>query len=76
MDQELMERLSAQDRMLQAILSALAPAEETGPGLGDLIEALSELTAAVAMQGEEIRDLRSAVSGAYPSSTGAPSRAA
>ncbi|KQU17623.1 hypothetical protein ASG63_08945 [Methylobacterium sp. Leaf94] len=65
MDQAIMERLAAQDRMLQAILSALAPAEEeTGPGLGDLIEALQALTTAVEMQGEEIRGLRSLVSAA------------
>ena len=59
---EIMQRLAAQDRMLQAIMSALAPAgEETGPGLGDLIEVLQSLTTAVEMQGEEIRGLRSLV---------------
>ena len=65
MEQAIMDRLSAQDRMLQAIMAALAPAEEeAGPGLSDLIEALQALTTAVEMQGAEIRDLRSAVSGA------------
>ncbi|KQO61749.1 hypothetical protein [Methylobacterium sp. Leaf88] len=60
MDQAIMERLAAQDRMLQAILSALAPAEETaGPGLADLIEALADLTAAVDAQGQRIDALRS-----------------
>ncbi|KQP79254.1 hypothetical protein ASF57_18815 [Methylobacterium sp. Leaf117] len=73
----IMDRLSAQERLLQAILTALAPAEEeAGPGLSDLIEALQSLTAAVEMQGEEIRALRSAVSAAYPSSTPGRSRAA
>ncbi|MCP1549451.1 MULTISPECIES: hypothetical protein [Methylobacteriaceae] len=60
---EIMERLSAQERLLQAILSALAPSgEPEGPGLEDLIEALQSLTTAVEMQGEEIRCLRSVVS--------------
>ncbi len=74
---EIMQRLGAQDRMLQAIMAALAPAEEEpGPGLGDLIEALTDLTMAVNAQGEEIRALRSAVSAGYPSSTPGPLRAA
>ena len=63
--------------MLQAIMAALAPAEETeGAGLDDLVQALTDLTMAVNAQGEEIRAMRSAVLGAYPSSTGGPLLAA
>lgn len=73
----IMERLGAQDRVLAAILAALAPAEETeGAGLDDLVQALTDLTMAVNAQGEEIRALRSAVSAGYPSSTPGRSRAA
>ena len=55
---EIERRLAAQDRLLHAILAALAPASDEGSGFDDLISTLSDLTVAVADVTEAVRALR------------------
>ncbi|SFL46014.1 hypothetical protein SAMN05192568_100577 [Methylobacterium pseudosasicola] len=58
---DLAARLDAQDRMLHAIVEALAPApsETETSGFEDLIETLAELMEAVADVTQAVRALRS-----------------
>jgi len=51
-------RLAAQERLLHAILAAIAPPEQEGSGLDDLISTLSDLTLAVADVTDAVRALR------------------
>lgn len=61
-DPDLIRRLDAQDRLLDAILAALAPppgTEESSSGFDDLVEALADLTEAVADVTDAVKSLRS-----------------
>ena len=68
MDPEIAQRLDRQDRLLAAILAALAPpeAETEGSGFDDLVEVLSDLTVAVADVTAAIQAMRSEGSAHYP----------
>ncbi|NEU13687.1 hypothetical protein G3T14_16325 [Methylobacterium sp. BTF04] len=62
MDYEIAQRLDRQDRVLAAILAALAPPEtetEEGSGFDDLVEILGDLTVAVSDVTAAIQALRS-----------------
>lgn len=63
---DLARRLASQERLLHAILTALAPPEEEGSGFDDLVEALTDLTEAIADVAAEVRALRSDVSARCP----------
>ena len=53
-------RLAAMETLLQGILMALAPPEADGAsGLDDLVEAMSDLTVAVAEVADKVEALRS-----------------
>lgn len=54
---DITRRLEAQDRLLHAILAALAPPSEDGAGFDDLITTLSDLTMAVADVTDAVRAL-------------------
>lgn len=58
MEAEILQRLAAQERLLHAILAALAPPDTDGSGFDDLVETLSDLTGAVAEVTEAVRGLR------------------
>lgn len=62
---EIIRRLDAQDRLLHAIVAALAPpeSETEGGGFANLIEVLSDLTCAVSDTAVAVQALRSDVSG-------------
>ncbi|TXM74196.1 hypothetical protein FV218_10335 [Methylobacterium sp. WL69] len=62
---EILHRLDAQDRLLHAIVAALAPQdpEEETSGFDDLLSALVELTVAVSDTAQSVALLRSHVSG-------------
>lgn len=68
MDPEIAWRLDRQDRLLSAILAALAPPPEEGgtSELDDLVEVLSDLTVAVADVTAAVQALRSSGSGRFP----------
>ena len=59
---EILRRLDAQDRVLHAILAALAPPDQDGSGFDDLVETLSDLTVAVSDVTDAVRALRSVAS--------------
>lgn len=65
---EIARRLDAQDRLLHAIVAALAPpeAETEGSGFEDLIAVLADLTEAVADVTQAVQALRSDVSARSP----------
>ncbi|CAA2136957.1 hypothetical protein [Methylobacterium bullatum] len=71
MENEIMQRLAAQERLLYAILASLADPETEGSGFDDLVETLSDLTMAVADVTEAVRVLRGSVCG-RPPVTGVP----
>lgn len=58
-DVQVSQRLAAMETLLQGILAALAPPESEGAGFDDLVEALSDLTVAVADMADTVRELRS-----------------
>jgi hypothetical protein len=58
-DNQITQRLTAMEVLLQGILAALAPPESEGAGFDDMVEALSDLTVAVADMAETVRALRS-----------------
>lgn len=62
---EILRRLDAQDRLLHAIVAALAPPdpEEESSGFDDLLSALVDLTVAVSDTAQSVALLRSHVSG-------------
>lgn len=55
---EIERRLATQERLLHAILGAIAPPDQEGSGLDDLISTLSDLTVAVADVTDAVRALR------------------
>jgi len=65
---EIARRLDAQDRILHALLAALAPreTEAEGSGFEDLIEALADLTEAVADVTQAVQVLRSNACARFP----------
>lgn len=65
---EIARRLDAQDRLLHAIVAALAPpeAETEGSGFEDLIAVLADLTEAVADVTQAVQALRSDVCARFP----------
>lgn len=67
MDAEIVRRLDRQDRVLGAILAALAPpeAETEASGFDDLVEVLSDLTVAVSDMAAAMQALRSEGSARY-----------
>lgn len=58
MQVEILQRLAAQERLLQALLAALQPPGTDGSGFDDLVETLSDLTVAVEEVTEAVRGLR------------------
>lgn len=68
MDGVLIERrLAAMETILQGILAALAPPEADGAsGFDDLVEAMSDLTVAVAEVADKVEALRSTGCGPRP----------
>jgi hypothetical protein len=68
MDAEIAHRLDRQDRLLSAILAALAPPEEESDtsAFDDLVEVLSDLTAVVMDVKVAVQALRSAGSKPCP----------
>ena len=69
---EIARRLDAQERILLAIIAAVAPmeADTEGSGFEDLIEVLADLTEAVADVTQAVQALRSDVSARFPSVAG------
>lgn len=63
---EIARRLDAQDRLLHAIVAALAPPETEGSGFEDLIAVLADLTEAVADVTQAVQALRSDVCARFP----------
>ena len=57
-DADIVRRLDTQERLLHAILAALAPPEQKGSGFDDLVETLSDLTVAVSDVTDAVRALR------------------
>ena len=72
MDPEIAHRLDRQDRLLSAILEALAPPEEESAtsAFDDLVEVLGDLTVAVSDVKAAIQALRS--EGSLPFPPGGP----
>ena len=54
---EISQRLDAQERLLHAIVAALAPPEQEASTFDDLVETLSDLTQAVADVTDVVRAL-------------------
>ncbi len=65
---EIARRFDAQDRILHALVAALAPreTESDGSGFEDLIEVLADLTEAVADVTQAVRSLRSNACAGFP----------
>lgn len=65
-DVQVGRRLAAMETLLRGILAAMAPPEADGSGFDDLIEALSDLTVAVADMADKVEALRSTAFAPHP----------